>query len=88
MAGVTLDAQNWKLTTAITRQAAEDLQLAQGDQVTALFKATEVLERLFNGFWFRAHSSIKDWAFVSAAASAPLVYHKYCRLENQRFLSR
>ena len=42
MAGVTLDAQNWKLTTAITRQAAEDLQLAQGDQVTALFKATEV----------------------------------------------
>jgi molybdate transport system regulatory protein len=43
MAAVTLDAQNWKLTTAITRQAAEDLQLAQGDQVTALFKATEVL---------------------------------------------
>jgi molybdopterin-binding protein len=45
MAGVTLDAQNWKLTTAITRQAAEDLQLAQGDQVTALFKATEVLRQ-------------------------------------------
>jgi len=43
MAAVTLDAQNWKLTTAITRQAADDLQLTEGDQVTALFKATEVV---------------------------------------------
>jgi molybdate transport system regulatory protein len=43
MAAVTLDAQNWTLTTAITRQAADDLRLAPGDQVTALFKATEVL---------------------------------------------
>ena len=43
MATVTLDAQSWKLTTAITRQAVDDLQLAQGDQVTAFFKATEVL---------------------------------------------
>ncbi len=43
MTTVTLDAQNWKLTTAITSQAAEDLQLAPGDQVTALFKSTEVL---------------------------------------------
>jgi molybdate transport system regulatory protein len=43
MAAVTLDARNWKLTAAITRQAADDLQLTQGDQVTALFKATEVL---------------------------------------------
>ncbi|HKT34506.1 MAG TPA: TOBE domain-containing protein [Nitrospira sp.] len=43
MATVSLDAKNWQLTTAITRQAADDLQLAQGDQVTALFKATEVL---------------------------------------------
>jgi molybdate transport system regulatory protein len=43
MAAVTLDALNWKLTAAITRQAADDLQLTQGDQVTALFKATEVL---------------------------------------------
>ena len=43
MAAVSLDANNLKLTTAITRQAADDLQLAQGDQVTALFKATEVL---------------------------------------------
>ena len=43
MAAVTLDAQNWKLTTAITRQAADDLLLTEGDQVTALFKATEVL---------------------------------------------
>ena len=43
MAAVTLDAQNWKLTTAITRQAVDDLQLAPGDQVTARFKSTEVL---------------------------------------------
>jgi molybdate transport system regulatory protein len=43
MAAVTVDARNWKLTTAITRQAADDLQLAPGDQVTALFKSTEVL---------------------------------------------
>ena len=43
MAAVTLDAQNWKVTTAITRQAADDLQLVEGDHVTALFKATEVL---------------------------------------------
>jgi molybdate transport system regulatory protein len=43
MATVTLDARNWTLTTAITRQAADDLRLAPGDQVTALFKATEVL---------------------------------------------
>ena len=43
MVAVSLDANNWKLTTAITRQAADELQLVQGDQVTALFKATEVL---------------------------------------------
>jgi molybdate transport system regulatory protein len=43
MAAVTVDARNWTLTTAITRQAADDLQLAPGDQVTALFKSTEVL---------------------------------------------
>jgi molybdate transport system regulatory protein len=43
MAAVTLDAHNWTLTTAITRQAADDLRLTPGDQVTALFKATEVL---------------------------------------------
>ena len=43
MASVTLDAGQLKLTAAITRQAIDDLQLAQGDQVTALFKATEVI---------------------------------------------
>jgi molybdate transport system regulatory protein len=43
MAAVTVDARDWKLTTAITRQAADDLQLAPGDQVTTLFKSTEVL---------------------------------------------
>ena len=43
MATVMIDARDCKLTTAITRQAADDLQLAPGDQVTALFKSTEVL---------------------------------------------
>ena len=43
MAAVTLDARDWKLTTAITSQAADDLQLAAGDQVTVLFKSTEVM---------------------------------------------
>jgi molybdopterin-binding protein len=39
---MTVDAGSWKLTTTITRQAVDDLQLEQGDQVTTLFKATEV----------------------------------------------
>jgi molybdate transport system regulatory protein len=43
MASVSIDAGNLKLTTAITRLAADDLQLAQGDQVTTFFKATEVI---------------------------------------------
>lgn len=43
MGSVTLDAAQMKLTAAVTCQAIDDLQLTQGDQVTALFKATEVL---------------------------------------------
>ncbi len=43
MASVTVDAGSWKLTTAITRQAVDDLQLKQGVQVTTLFKTTEVM---------------------------------------------
>jgi molybdate transport system regulatory protein len=43
MASVTVDAGELKLTTAITSLAADDLQLKQGDQVTTLFKATEVM---------------------------------------------
>ncbi len=40
---VTIDAGGWTLSASITRQAIEDLQIAAGDSVTALFKATEVL---------------------------------------------
>jgi molybdate transport system regulatory protein len=43
MASVAVDAGELKLTTAITSQAVDDLQLKQGDQVTTLFKATEVM---------------------------------------------
>jgi molybdate transport system regulatory protein len=43
MASVTIDAGALRLTSAVTRQAIDDLQLANGDAVTALFKATEVL---------------------------------------------
>ena len=43
MASVTVDAGSWTLTTAITRQAVDDLQLTEGDQVMTLFKATEVM---------------------------------------------
>jgi molybdate transport system regulatory protein len=43
MASVTMDAGQLKLTTAITRQAVDELELMQGDTVTALFKATEVM---------------------------------------------
>jgi molybdopterin-binding protein len=32
-----------KLTSTITRQAIDELQLTQGDQVTAFFKASEVI---------------------------------------------
>jgi len=43
MGSVTIDVGRWKLTAAITRQAIDDLQLTNGDQVTAFFKATEVM---------------------------------------------
>ena len=43
MASVTVDAGELKLTTAITSLSVDDLQLKQGDQVTTLFKATEVM---------------------------------------------
>ena len=43
MGSVTVDAGEWKITAAITRQAIEELQLIRGDQVTAFFKATEVM---------------------------------------------
>ena len=43
MSCVTIDAGNWKLTSAITRQAIDELQLKNGEPVTVLIKATEVL---------------------------------------------
>ena len=43
MASITLDAGQLKITSAVTRQAVDDLQLTQGDQVTAFFKSTEVI---------------------------------------------
>lgn len=41
MGSVTLDAGQLKITSAITRQAIDELQLSQGDQLTAFFKGTE-----------------------------------------------
>jgi molybdate transport system regulatory protein len=43
MASVTIDSGSFKLTSAVTRQAVDELQLANGDAVTAVFKATEVV---------------------------------------------
>jgi molybdate transport system regulatory protein len=43
MASVTIDAGGFTVGAAITREAAEDLQIAKGDRVTAVFKATEVI---------------------------------------------
>ena len=43
MGCVTIDAGGWKLTSAVTRQAIEELQLQPGEPVTAIFKATEVV---------------------------------------------
>jgi molybdate transport system regulatory protein len=43
MGSVTIDVGSMKLTSAITRQAIDELQLEQGQPVTAVFKATEVM---------------------------------------------
>jgi molybdopterin-binding protein len=43
MGCVTLNVGNFQLGAAITREAIDDLQLNNGDRVTALFKATEVM---------------------------------------------
>ena len=42
-ASVSVDAGELKFTTAITSVAVDELQLKQGDQVTTIFKATEVM---------------------------------------------
>lgn len=43
MASITIDGGSLKLTSTITRQAIDELQLSNGDAVTAIFKATEVM---------------------------------------------
>ena len=43
MATVNIDGGSLKLTSAITRQAIDELQLSNGDAVTAVIKATEVV---------------------------------------------
>jgi molybdate transport system regulatory protein len=43
MGSVTIDVGSMKLTSAITRQAIDELQLEPGQPVTAVFKATEVM---------------------------------------------
>ena len=43
MAEVMVDIGGQTVTAAITRGSAEHLELAEGDDVTVLFKATEVM---------------------------------------------
>jgi molybdopterin-binding protein len=43
MAEVTIDIDGHTLVAAITRGSAEHLELREGDRVTAVIKATEVL---------------------------------------------
>jgi molybdopterin-binding protein len=43
MAEVTVDIGGQTLVAAITRASAESLELANGDEVTVLIKATEVM---------------------------------------------
>jgi molybdopterin-binding protein len=43
MSEITVDIGGQSVVAAITRQGAEDLELAEGDDVTVLIKATEVM---------------------------------------------
>jgi molybdate transport system regulatory protein len=43
MAEITVDIGGQTITAAITRESAENLELAAGDAVTVLIKATEVM---------------------------------------------
>lgn len=43
MAEVTVDIGGQTIVAAITRESAEHLELAEGDNVTVLVKATEVM---------------------------------------------
>ena len=43
MAEVTVDIGGQTIVAAITRESAEHLELAEGDSITVLIKATEVM---------------------------------------------
>jgi molybdopterin-binding protein len=43
MSEITVDIGGQSITAAITRGSAEELELAEGDEVTVLVKATEVM---------------------------------------------
>jgi molybdopterin-binding protein len=43
MAEVVIDVGGQEVVSAITRSSVESLQLAEGDEVTVLIKATEVM---------------------------------------------
>jgi molybdopterin-binding protein len=43
MSEITVDVGGQSITAAITRASAEELELAAGDDVTVLIKATEVM---------------------------------------------
>jgi molybdopterin-binding protein len=43
MSEITVDVGGQTITAAITRASAEELELAAGDDVTVLIKATEVM---------------------------------------------
>jgi len=43
MSEITVDIGGQSVTAAITRGSAEELELAEGDDVTVLIKATEVM---------------------------------------------
>jgi molybdopterin-binding protein len=43
MSEITVDVGGQTITAAITRASAEELELAVGDDVTVLIKATEVM---------------------------------------------
>ena len=43
MSEITVDIGGQSITAAITRASTEELELAEGDEVTVLIKATEVM---------------------------------------------
>jgi len=43
MAKVVLQVEDNRITSVITREAAEEMQIKEGKEITALIKATEVM---------------------------------------------